>query len=46
MLTPVLSRFWDAPEPWSLSTYLWHDGYQGLRKALGMTPDEVINEIK
>ena len=46
MLTPVLSRFWDQPNPWTLSTYLWHDGYQGLRKALDMTPDEVIAEIK
>lgn len=46
MLTPVLSRFWDQPNPWALSTYLWHDGYQGLRKALDMTPDEVITEIK
>ena len=31
MLTPVLSRFWDAPEPWTLETYLRHDGYRGLR---------------
>ena len=45
-LTPVLSRFWDKPNPWALSTYIWNDGYQGLRKALSMTPDEVINEIK
>ena len=26
MLTPVLSRFWDAPEPWTLETYLRHEG--------------------
>ena len=45
-LTPVLSRFWDQPHPWSLSTYLWHDGYQGLHKALSMTPDEVIDLVK
>ena len=34
MLTPVLSRFWDEPEPWTLQTYLRHDGYQALRTAL------------
>ena len=46
MLTPVLSRFWDEPEPWTLQTYLRHDGYRGLRRALGMDPDEVIAEVK
>ena len=45
-LTPVLSRFWDQPHPWSLSTYLWNDGYQGLHKALSMTPDAVIDLVK
>ena len=41
MLTPVLSRFWDEPEPWTLQTYLRHDGYQALRTALAMKPDDV-----
>ena len=46
VLTPVLSRFWDEPQPWTLQTYLRHEGYQGLRRALGMTPDEVITAVK
>ncbi len=46
MLTPVLSRFWDQPQPWSLKTYRRHDGYKGLRRALGMSPDAVITEVK
>ena len=46
MLTPVLSRFWDEPRPWTLQTYRRHDGYQGLRRALSMSPDAVINEVK
>jgi len=46
VLTPVLSRFWDSPQPWTMQTYLRHDGYQGLRRALTMTPDAVIAEIK
>ena len=45
-LTPVLSRFWDEPQPWTLPTYLRHDGYQGLRKALRMKPDDVIATVK
>ncbi len=45
-LTPVLSRFWDEPEPWTLETYLRHDGYQALRTALGMKPDDVIATVK
>ena len=40
-LTPVLSRFWDEPEPWSMDTYRRHDGYQALERALGMSPDDV-----
>ena len=46
MLTPVLSRLWDQPEPWTLQTYLRHDGYRGLRRALRMSPEQVIGEIK
>lgn len=45
-LTPVLSRFWDSPQPWTLPTYLRHDGYQALRKALKMKPDDVIATVK
>jgi NADH-quinone oxidoreductase subunit F len=45
-LTPVLSRYWDAPESWSLSTYTEHGGYQGLAKALAMSPDDVIEVVK
>ena len=45
-LTPVLSRFWDEPQPWTLQTYLRHGGYDGLRRALSMTPEEVITEVK
>ena len=45
-LTPVLSRFWDEPQPWTLDTYRRHDGYEGLRKALSMSPDDVIALVK
>ncbi|MFC9557252.1 NADH-quinone oxidoreductase subunit NuoF [Rhodococcus sp. NPDC056960] len=45
-LTPVLSRYWDEPESWTLDTYRRHDGYEGLQKALRTDPDAVISTIK
>ncbi|MDO8394729.1 MAG: NADH-quinone oxidoreductase subunit F, partial [Dietzia sp.] len=44
-LAPYLSRYWDAPESWTLETYLAHDGYVGLRRALATGPDEVISTV-
>lgn len=45
-LTPVLSRFWDEPQPWSLEAYGRHGGYQALERALAMSPDDVIATVK
>ena len=45
-LTPVLSRFWDEAEPWTLDTYRRHGGYQALDRALAMSPDDVIATVK
>ena len=45
-LTPVLSRYWDDPESWTLETYERHDGYRGLRRALDMPQDDVIALVK
>lgn len=45
-LTPVLSRYWDEPQSWTLDVYRRHDGYQGLRAALRMEPDQVIQTVK
>lgn len=46
LLAPVLSAFWDEPQSWTLETYRRHDGYEGLRKALAMTPDDLIAYVK
>lgn len=46
LLAPVLSSFWDEPRSWTLETYRRHEGYEGLRKALAMTPDDLIAYVK
>jgi NADH-quinone oxidoreductase subunit F len=45
-LAPVLSRYWDQPNSWTLDSYLRRDGYQALRKALATPPDAVIETVK
>lgn len=45
-LIPVLSRYWDEPESWTLDTYRRHDGYLALKKALVTDPDAVIATVK
>jgi len=46
MLTPVLSEFWDSERPWTLESYERTGGYDGLKSALGMTQDAVIDLVK
>ncbi|GAB2872368.1 NADH-quinone oxidoreductase subunit NuoF [Nocardioides pacificus] len=46
MLTPVLTANWGADRSWTLESYEAHDGYVGLRKALGVAPDDVITAVK
>ena len=45
-LAPVLSRYWDDPESWTLDTYRRNDGYKALQKALNTDPDEVLKTVK
>jgi len=42
----VLTRRFGLPNSASLDTYLATDGYQALRKALEMTPDDIVAEVK
>ena len=46
MMDPILTRFVHEPNAHTLDFYLQHDGYEGLRKALAMTPDRVIEMVK
>jgi NADH-quinone oxidoreductase subunit F len=45
-LTPVLTKRWLSPESWTLRRYEELEGYQALRRALRMRPDEVIQLVK
>ena len=42
----VLTRRFGMENSASLDTYLATDGYKAFMKAAGMTPDEIINEVK
>ena len=42
----VLTRRFGLPNSQSLDTYLAHDGFAGFKKALAMTPDQIIDELK
>lgn len=45
-LTPVLTRYWDEDQAWTLDAYRRHGGYEALPIALGMDPDTVIAAVK
>ncbi|MBO3129828.1 NADH-quinone oxidoreductase subunit NuoF [Dermatophilus congolensis] len=45
-LTPVLSRYWDEPQSWTLETYQRHEGYEGLRKALALSREDLVQQAK
>jgi len=42
----VISRRFSLQNSASIETYLANEGYQALHKALGMTPDAIIEELK
>jgi NADH-quinone oxidoreductase subunit F len=45
-LTPVLTKRFTADQPWKIDNYEASEGYQGLRKALTMAPDDLIAMVK
>jgi NADH-quinone oxidoreductase subunit F len=44
--TKVLTRRHELPNSASIDTFLANDGYKAFMKAVGMTPDDIINEVK
>ena len=45
-LTPVLTDNWDQERAWTLAAYEERGGYDALKKALGMEPDAIIEQVK
>jgi len=45
-LTPVLTKRWLSPKSWRLATYEQLEGYTAIRKALRMTPEEIVELVK
>ena len=46
LMEPVLTKYVREPNSFTLDFYLRHQGYDALRKALQMKPDEVIDLVK
>jgi NADH-quinone oxidoreductase subunit F len=42
----VLTRRFELQNSQSIDTYLANDGYKAFMKAVAMTPDDIINEVK
>lgn len=41
----VFSKNWSKPNGWTLAAYQASGGYQGLKKALGMAPDDITKVV-
>ena len=45
-MDPILTRYVREPNGHTLDFYVGHEGYEGLRKALSMQPNDVIEQVK
>ena len=45
-LTPILTRFWDDPQSWTMATYEKNDGYKALKNALKMPQADLVQLAK
>src|SRR6266699_12968 len=45
-MDPLLTKYIREPSGYTLDFYVRHGGYAALKKALGMTPDAVIDVVK
>src|SRR5437762_12758627 len=45
-MDPILTTYVREPNSFTLDFYLQHEGYEGLKKALAMTPDAVVELVK
>ena len=44
--TKVLTKRFSLPNSAAIDTYLANEGYQAFKKAIGMTPEQIIDEVK
>src|SRR4026207_2063090 len=45
-MEPILTKYVREPNSFTLDFYLKHQGYDGLKKTLGMKPNDVIELVK
>src|SRR5688500_17150922 len=45
-MEPILTKYVREPNSYTLDFFLEHEGYDGLKKALAMPPNEVIDLVK
>src|SRR3954451_1673594 len=45
-MEPILTKYVGEPNSYTLDFFLQHQGYGGLKKALGMQPNEIIELVK
>src|SRR5437870_5968726 len=45
-MDPILTKFIREPHSYTLDFYLKNEGYEGLRKALAMKPEQVVDLVK
>ena len=45
-MEPILTKFVREPHAYTLDFYLRNEGYEGLRKALAMKPEQVIDSSR
>src|SRR5438034_11842819 len=46
LMEPLLTKYVREPNCFTLDFYLQHQGYEALRKALAMKPDDVVEMVK
>lgn len=44
--TKILTQNFDIENAWDINVYIQRGGYQGLQKALKMSPEEIVEEVK
>jgi len=45
-MDPILTKYVREPNSFTIDFYLHHQGYEGLRQALALTPEQVVDIVK